>query len=69
MAGSTAEPHGNWTAIKIFIGGHLLWGVKSTDLVTFASVSIPLALLALAASAIPVQRALAVGPATAMRDE
>ena len=48
---------------------HLLWGVKSTDPATFASVSILLALLALAASTIPVQRALAVDPATALRDE
>lgn len=48
---------------------HLLWGVKSMDPATFASVSILLALLALAASTIPVQRALAVDPATALRDE
>ena len=48
---------------------HLLWGVKSMDPATFASVSILLGLLALAASAIPVQRALAVDPATALRDE
>jgi putative ABC transport system permease protein len=48
---------------------HLLWGVKSTDPTTFASVSILLALLALAASTIPVQRALAVDPASALRDE
>lgn len=48
---------------------HLLWGVKSTDAATFASVSILLALLALAASTIPVQRALAVDPAAALRDE
>lgn len=48
---------------------HLLWGVKSTDPPTFASVSILLAMLALAASTIPVQRALAVDPATALRDE
>lgn len=48
---------------------HLLWGVRSTDPVTFASVSILLGLLALAASTIPVQRALAVDPARALRDE
>ncbi|MBV9181775.1 MAG: FtsX-like permease family protein [Acidobacteria bacterium] len=48
---------------------HLLWGVSSMDPATFASVSILLALLALAASTIPVQRALAVDPASALRDE
>ncbi len=48
---------------------HLLWGVKSTDAATFASVLILLALLAMAASTIPVQRALAVDPAMALRNE
>lgn len=48
---------------------HLLWGVKPTDPATFASVMILLALLAVAASTIPVKRALGVDPATALRDQ
>jgi putative ABC transport system permease protein len=48
---------------------HLLWGVKSADPATLASVSILLALLALGDSTIPVRRALAVDPAKALRDE
>lgn len=48
---------------------HLLWGVKSTDPATFGSVSILLAVLALAASTIPVHRALSTDPAAALRDE
>jgi putative ABC transport system permease protein len=48
---------------------HLLWGVKSTDAVTFASVSILLALVALAASVLPVRRAMAIDPAQALHDE
>ena len=48
---------------------HLLWGVKSMDPATLALVSALLAALALAASTIPVRRALAVDPARALRDE
>ncbi len=48
---------------------HMLWGVKATDAETMAAVAILLTVIALTASIVPVRRAIAIDPATALRDE
>ena len=48
---------------------HMVWGVSPTDAVTLASIAALLTIVALAASIVPVRRALAVSPATALRNE
>jgi predicted permease len=47
----------------------LLFGVKATDAVTFATVVVILCVAALAATVIPAQRAMRVDPIVALRDE
>jgi putative ABC transport system permease protein len=49
--------------------GSLLFGVDSTDLVTFTSVAILLAIIAFAACYIPARRAMRVDPLVALRYE
>jgi putative ABC transport system permease protein len=49
--------------------GAMLFGVKPTDAWTFASISILLAVVALAASYLPSRRAMALDPVTALRHE
>jgi predicted permease len=49
--------------------GSLLFGVGSTDLVTFTSVAVTLALVAFAACYIPARRAMRVDPLVALRYE
>jgi len=57
-------------ALLLFRGLHsVLYGVKSTDLVTLASVSALLLAMAFAASFIPALRATRVDPVVALRDE
>ena len=47
----------------------LLFGVTATDALTFSSVTLILALSALAATVIPARRATAVDPIVALRDD
>jgi ABC-type antimicrobial peptide transport system permease subunit len=47
----------------------VLWDVKATDPLTFASVSLLLVLVALCACLIPTRRAVAVDPTIALRYE
>ena len=48
---------------------HLLWGVRTTDPVTFLSVALGLVLVAVFASLVPALRITRLNPADALRDE
>ena len=47
----------------------ILYGVSAFDPLTFASVPVLLALVAMLAALLPTRRALAVAPMTALRDQ
>ena len=57
-------------ALLLFRGLHsVLYGVESTDLVTLASVSVLLLIVAFAASSVPALRAAQVDPVVALREQ
>jgi predicted permease len=58
---------GSLATMRVFQG--LLWGVSPTDPLTFALVSIVLAVAALLACYVPARRALAINPIVALRVE
>jgi putative ABC transport system permease protein len=65
--GVAAGVTGSLATMRVFQG--LLWGVSPTDPLTFALVSMVLALAALLACYVPARRALAINPIVALRVE
>jgi putative ABC transport system permease protein len=58
---------GSWAGTRAL--GKLLYGVSSTDPITFTAVAALLTLIALAASWIPARRASRVDPIKVLREE
>jgi putative ABC transport system permease protein len=67
IAGVAAGMAGAWFAVRVLES--LLYGVEAKDLMTFASVPVLLAIVALLAAVIPARRASRVDPIIAMRAE
>ena len=61
-----------WSAIALVIGNQfspILYGISPRDPATFALAILLIAAVALAASWLPARRALAIEPASALREE